>query len=109
MWCHGTHVVVIKIPEGKEIAMSTHGVISNDAPGSGSATNVNVKLEVVLIPVSSVNRAKEFYSRLGWWLDLGLNSSRTQPLNIGRVAAFGASGNHRNSCFRNSLVRPLAR
>ena len=49
--------------------MSTHGVISNDAPGSGSVTNVNMKLEVVVIPVSNVDRAKEFYSRLGWRLD----------------------------------------
>jgi catechol 2,3-dioxygenase-like lactoylglutathione lyase family enzyme len=44
--------------------MSTHGAISNDAPGSGSVTNVNMKLEVVVIPVSNVDRAKEFYSRL---------------------------------------------
>ena len=49
--------------------MSTHGVISNDAPGNGSVTNVNMKLEVVVIPVSNVDRAKEFYSRLGWRLD----------------------------------------
>ena len=49
--------------------MSTHGVISNDAPGNESVTNVNMKLEVVVIPVSNVDRAKEFYSRLGWRLD----------------------------------------
>src|SRR5271168_3646237 len=53
----------------KEIAMTTHGVISNDAPGSGSVTNVNMKLEVVVIPVSDIDRAKEFYSMLGWRLD----------------------------------------
>jgi catechol 2,3-dioxygenase-like lactoylglutathione lyase family enzyme len=28
-----------------------------------------MKLEVVVIPVSDVDRAKEFYSRLGWRLD----------------------------------------
>ncbi len=49
--------------------MSSHGVASNDAPGSGSVANVNMKLEVVVIPVSDVDRAKEFYSRLGWRLD----------------------------------------
>jgi catechol 2,3-dioxygenase-like lactoylglutathione lyase family enzyme len=27
------------------------------------------RLEVVTIPVSDVERAKEFYARLGWWLD----------------------------------------
>jgi catechol 2,3-dioxygenase-like lactoylglutathione lyase family enzyme len=30
---------------------------------------VDVKLEVVVIPVSDADRAKEFYSRLGWRLD----------------------------------------
>jgi catechol 2,3-dioxygenase-like lactoylglutathione lyase family enzyme len=28
-----------------------------------------MKLEVVVIPVSNVDRAKEFYQRLGWRLD----------------------------------------
>ncbi len=58
--------------------MSTHGVISNDAPGNGSVTNVNMKLEVVVIPVSNVDRAKEFYSRLGWRLD----ADRTAGVNL---------------------------
>ena len=49
--------------------MSAHGAISNDAPGSGGVTTVTMKLEVVVIPVSNVDRAKEFYSRLGWRLD----------------------------------------
>ena len=30
---------------------------------------MDVKIEVVVIPVSDVNRAKEFYQRLGWRLD----------------------------------------
>ncbi len=50
--------------------MSAHGVIKNDAPGSGSATNVNMMLEVVVIPISNVDRAKEFYQRIGWRLDI---------------------------------------
>ena len=29
----------------------------------------DMKLEVVVIPVSDVDRAKEFYGRLGWRLD----------------------------------------
>jgi len=33
------------------------------------ATRVDMKLEVALIPVSDVDRAKEFYTRLGWRLD----------------------------------------
>ena len=33
------------------------------------ARTVDMKLEVVVIPVSDVDRAKEFYGRLGWRLD----------------------------------------
>jgi catechol 2,3-dioxygenase-like lactoylglutathione lyase family enzyme len=45
--------------------MSTNEVLSNDA----TAARVDMKLEVVVIPVSDVDRAKEFYARLGWRLD----------------------------------------
>jgi catechol 2,3-dioxygenase-like lactoylglutathione lyase family enzyme len=34
-----------------------------------SVARVDMKLEVVVIPVSDVDRAKEFYRRLGWRLD----------------------------------------
>ena len=45
-----------------------------EAPGSATARdetakNVDLKLEVVVIPVSDVDRAKDFYARLGWRLD----------------------------------------
>ena len=36
---------------------------------SASAAITDMKLEVVIIPVSDGDRAKEFYSRLGWRLD----------------------------------------
>jgi len=45
--------------------MSTNEVRSDDA----TETRVDMKFEVVVIPVSDVNRAKEFYGRLGWRLD----------------------------------------
>jgi catechol 2,3-dioxygenase-like lactoylglutathione lyase family enzyme len=35
----------------------------------GNNAKVDLKLEVVVIPVSDVNRAKEFYGKLGWRLD----------------------------------------
>jgi len=38
------------------------------ATGAGAAT-VDLKLEVVVIPVSDVERAKRFYAGLGWRLD----------------------------------------
>jgi catechol 2,3-dioxygenase-like lactoylglutathione lyase family enzyme len=45
--------------------MSGTDVNGNDA----SAKNVDANLEVVVIPVADVDRAKEFYERLGWRLD----------------------------------------
>jgi catechol 2,3-dioxygenase-like lactoylglutathione lyase family enzyme len=49
--------------------MSTHAARTDDAPGNPKATSVDMKLEVVVIPVSDVDRAKAFYQRLGWRLD----------------------------------------
>jgi catechol 2,3-dioxygenase-like lactoylglutathione lyase family enzyme len=45
--------------------MSTTKVRSND-----------MKLEIVVIPVSDVDRAKEFYGRLGWRLDADFDSGK---------------------------------
>src|SRR5580765_1761607 len=42
---------------------------SNDAPSGTKVATVDRKLEVVIIPVSDVDRAKEFYAKLGWRLD----------------------------------------
>jgi catechol 2,3-dioxygenase-like lactoylglutathione lyase family enzyme len=50
--------------------MSTTDVRTNDASGMASVKDVDMKLEVVVIPVSDVDRAREFYLRLGWRLDV---------------------------------------
>src|SRR5579871_1951095 len=39
---------------------------------SSSAALIDMKLEVVVIPVSDVDHAKDFYGRLGWRLDADL-------------------------------------
>jgi hypothetical protein len=49
--------------------MSTNEVHSNDAIDDAGAKKVDLKLEVVVIPVSDVDRAKKFYANLGWRLD----------------------------------------
>jgi catechol 2,3-dioxygenase-like lactoylglutathione lyase family enzyme len=49
--------------------MSTTEVRSDESTGDASVGKVDTKLEVVVIPVSDVDRAKEFYGRLGWRLD----------------------------------------
>jgi catechol 2,3-dioxygenase-like lactoylglutathione lyase family enzyme len=48
--------------------MSTTEVRS-DAAGNGRVAKVDMKLEVIVIPVSDVDRAKDFYAGLGWRLD----------------------------------------
>ena len=42
---------------------------NGDASGAAGAGRVDMKLEVVVIPVSDVERSKLFYEHLGWRLD----------------------------------------
>src|SRR6058998_3794739 len=50
--------------------METLSAIRNNEPTTNAnAVRVDMKLEVVIISVSDVDRAKEFYARLGWRLD----------------------------------------
>jgi catechol 2,3-dioxygenase-like lactoylglutathione lyase family enzyme len=53
--------------------MSTDEVRSNDA---ASVARVDTKLEIVVIPVSDVDRAKEFYARIGWRLDADYDNGK---------------------------------
>ena len=59
------------------------------------ATRVDMKLEVALIPVSDVDRAKEFYTRLGWRLDAddvmgnGFRIVQLTPPGSGCSVSFG--------------------
>ena len=48
-----------------EQAGGSNGATSSD----GTVAKVEMKFEIVVIPVSDVDRAKEFYGRLGWRLD----------------------------------------
>jgi catechol 2,3-dioxygenase-like lactoylglutathione lyase family enzyme len=57
---------------------------------------VDMKLEVVIIPVSDVDRAKQFYGRLGWRLDAdfpfdnGVRIVQFTPPGSGSSIQFGA-------------------
>ena len=53
--------------------MSTETVKAGGAP-TRSATTVDQKLEVVVIPVADVERSKRFYGGLGWRLDADFSS-----------------------------------
>jgi catechol 2,3-dioxygenase-like lactoylglutathione lyase family enzyme len=75
--------------------MSMTGVRS-DASGSAKENSVDLKLEVVVIPVSDVDRAKEFYSKLGWRLDAdfpfdnGFRVVQFTPPGSGSSVQFGS-------------------
>jgi catechol 2,3-dioxygenase-like lactoylglutathione lyase family enzyme len=43
---------------------------------AANRTRVDMKLEIVVIPVSDVDRAKEFYAKLGWRLDADFDNGK---------------------------------
>ena len=49
--------------------MATSQIDRDAAAKPSTSRGVDLKLEVVVIPVSDVDRAKAFYTRLGWRLD----------------------------------------
>ena len=49
--------------------MATLSAINNEAVTGVSAAKVDMKFEVVVIPVADVDRSKAFYTKLGWRLD----------------------------------------
>jgi catechol 2,3-dioxygenase-like lactoylglutathione lyase family enzyme len=49
--------------------MSTTAVGSNAATRGAGVGTIDMKLEVITIPVSDIDRSKEFYGSLGWRLD----------------------------------------
>ena len=52
--------------------MGSVDVSSESAAGTPPVKAGEVKLEVVVVPVSDVDRAKRFYEALGWRLDADL-------------------------------------
>jgi catechol 2,3-dioxygenase-like lactoylglutathione lyase family enzyme len=50
--------------------MSSTEVSNGTAPGVITAPTMNMKLEIVVVPVSDVDRAKRFYEGLGWRMDI---------------------------------------
>ena len=49
--------------------MSTKAVRVSDPTSDAGVARVNMKFEIVVIPVSDIDRAKEFYAKIGWRLD----------------------------------------
>jgi catechol 2,3-dioxygenase-like lactoylglutathione lyase family enzyme len=49
--------------------MATSSAINNEPVSDASAAKVDMKFEVIVIPVADVDRSKAFYTKLGWRLD----------------------------------------
>ena len=77
--------------------MSSTEVRGNAAADPSNTGTTDMKLEVVVIPVSDVDRAKEFYGRLGWRLDADVASGddfrlvQFTPPGSGCSVQFGTS------------------
>src|ERR1700683_3433637 len=56
--------------------MSTLSATNNEPASGASAAKVDMKFEVIVIPVSDVDLAKEFYGRLGWRLDADYDNGK---------------------------------
>jgi len=65
-----------------------------------SVGNVDMKLEVDVIPVSDVDRAKAFYERLGWRLD-----DDVVPMDGLRIVQFTGPGSGTSITFGLGLTR----
>jgi len=79
--------------------MSTKAVRTNDPSSDASVARVDMKFEVVVIPVSDVDRAKEFYARLGWRLDADYDSGKHF-----RVIQFTPSGSGCSIIFGKNIT-----
>ncbi len=62
--------------------MSTTATRSNNATTDARVGKIDMKLEVVVIPVSDVGRAAEFYQRLGWRRDADIASGDARLLQF---------------------------
>jgi len=77
--------------------MSTSTVRSTDPT---TAPKVDMKLEIVVLPVSDIDRAKEFYARLGWRLD----ADYAAPTGDFRVIQFTPPGSSCSVIFGKNVT-----
>jgi len=77
--------------------MGTLRTLLNDKPISGDgAEKIDMRFEVVVIPVADVDRSMEFYAKLGWRLDAdfpfdnGFRVVQFTPTGSGCSVQFGA-------------------
>jgi catechol 2,3-dioxygenase-like lactoylglutathione lyase family enzyme len=78
-----------------EVSMSTTDANTDTSTESPEVGTIDMKLEVVTLPVSDVDRAKSFYQSLGWRLDADfvlsddIRAVQLTPPHSGCSIAFG--------------------
>jgi catechol 2,3-dioxygenase-like lactoylglutathione lyase family enzyme len=65
----GRGSILIHASRNTEVTMSSTQTGNEHTTGIPTAVTVDLKLEVVVVPVSDVDQAKRFYESLGWRLD----------------------------------------
>jgi catechol 2,3-dioxygenase-like lactoylglutathione lyase family enzyme len=91
--------------------MATLRAFPSSEPISGArAERVDMKFEVVVIPVADVDRSKEFYTKLGWRLDAdfpfdnGFRVVQFTPPGSGSSVQFGTKMTSAAEAARKDLV-----
>jgi catechol 2,3-dioxygenase-like lactoylglutathione lyase family enzyme len=79
--------------------MNQTGTSMKQQKSDPSVANVTMKLEVDVIPVSDVERSKQFYQRLGWRLD-----EDVAPAENVRAVQFTPPGSGCSVTFGNGLT-----
>ena len=79
--------------------MNTEQARSEAASTTGKPGTVDMKLEVVVVPVSDVDRAKQFYAGLGWRLDVDIATD-----DQFRVVHFTPPGSHCSLLFGKGVT-----
>jgi len=80
--------------------MSSKAVRSSNATNEPKAAPLDMKFEIVVIPVSDVDRAKDFYAKLGWRLD----ADYAAPTNDFRVIQFTPPGSGCSVIFGKNVT-----
>jgi catechol 2,3-dioxygenase-like lactoylglutathione lyase family enzyme len=75
---------------------------ARNASRDGAVGHVGMHLEIQVIPVSDVDRAKEFYTRLGWRFD-----DDAAPLDGLRIVQFTPPGSAASITFGQGLTTAL--
>jgi len=79
--------------------MTKTGATMTQQKSDATATKVAMNLEIDVIPVSDVERSKQFYQRLGWRFD-----DDVAPANDVRIVQFTPPGSGCSITFGNGLT-----